>query len=139
MLHEFLAANRDAIIARTEATVKLPTLPSPSISELANGATMFLTQVSETLRLEATATPFSSTATGSTARHGGDVLALEFNVSQVVHGYGDICQAITAGLRDLIDSTLSGVRLDAGKDRRRRGESSRGVLRGSLLRGTSPA
>ena len=97
MLHEFLTANRDAIIARTEATVKMPALPSSSTSELANGATMFLAQVSETLRLEATATPFSSTAIGSTAaRHGGDVLALGFTVSQVVHGYGDICQAITA-------------------------------------------
>lgn len=31
----------------------------------------------------------------SAARHGGDLLALGFNVSQVVHVYGDICQAIT--------------------------------------------
>jgi signal transduction histidine kinase len=93
MLHEFVAANRDAIVARTEATVKIRT---PSTSELVNGTTAFLSQLSETLRLEATATPFSPTAIGSTAaRHGGDLLALGFNVSQVVHGYGDVCQAIT--------------------------------------------
>src|SRR3954463_1731272 len=93
MLHEFVAANRDAIIARTEATVKIRPRPSPSTSELVNGTTVFLSQLSETLRLETTATPFSSTAIGSTAaRHGGDLLALGFNVSQVVHGYGDICQ-----------------------------------------------
>ena len=31
----------------------------------------------------------------SAARHGGELLALGFSVSQVVHAYGDICQAIT--------------------------------------------
>ena len=57
---------------------------------------MFLTQLSETLRLEATATPFPTGDIGSTAaRHGGDLLRLGFNVSQVVHDYGDICQTIT--------------------------------------------
>ena len=57
---------------------------------------LFLTQLSETLRLEATATPFSSDAIGSTAtRHGAEMLAAGFSVSQVVHDYGDICQAIT--------------------------------------------
>ena len=35
-------------------------------------------------------------AIGSTAtRHGRDLLALGFTVSQVVHDYGDICQAVT--------------------------------------------
>ena len=28
-------------------------------------------------------------------RHGGELLALGFNLSQVVHDYGDICQAVT--------------------------------------------
>jgi hypothetical protein len=40
MLHEFLTADRDAIIARAEATVKMPTLPSSSTSALANATTM---------------------------------------------------------------------------------------------------
>jgi signal transduction histidine kinase len=96
MLHEFVAANRDAILARTEARTRIPTRPSPSTSELVNGATVFLTQLSETLRLAATTTPFSSAAIAATAaRHGGNLLSLGFNVSQVVHAYGDICQAIT--------------------------------------------
>lgn len=57
---------------------------------------LFLTQLSETLRLEATPTPFSSDAIGSSAtRHGAELLAAGFNVAQVVHDYGDICQAIT--------------------------------------------
>ena len=57
---------------------------------------LFLTQLSETLRLEATATPFSGDAIGFTAaRHGAELLAAGFNVAQVVHDYGDICQVIT--------------------------------------------
>jgi signal transduction histidine kinase len=57
---------------------------------------LFLTQLSETLRLELTATPFSDDAIGSTAtRHGAELLAGGFSVSQVVHDYGDICQVIT--------------------------------------------
>jgi signal transduction histidine kinase len=57
---------------------------------------LFLTQLSETLGCEAAATPVCSSPIGSTAaRHGADLRALRFNVSQVVHCYGDICQAIT--------------------------------------------
>ena len=71
-----------------------PPWPSVSNGEIEHGV-LFLTQLSETLRLEATATPFSSDAIGSTAtRHGAEMLAAGFSVSQV-HDYGDICQAIT--------------------------------------------
>jgi hypothetical protein len=53
---------------------------------------MFLTQLAETLRWEDTVTPFSTQAIGDSAtRHGRDLLALGFAVSQVVHDYGDIC------------------------------------------------
>jgi hypothetical protein len=58
---------------------------------------LFLTQLSETLRLESTAAPFPPDVIGATAaRHGGDLMRLGFTVSQVVHDYGDICQTITA-------------------------------------------
>ena len=40
--------------------------------------------------------PFSPIAIGSAATsHGRDLLARGFSVSQVVHDYGDICQAVT--------------------------------------------
>jgi signal transduction histidine kinase len=67
-----------------------------SAHELEHGVPLFLTQLSETLRLEASATPFSTDAIGaSAARHGAEMLAAGFNVAQVVHDYGDICQTIT--------------------------------------------
>src|SRR4029077_15364684 len=65
-------------------------------SELEHGVPLFLTQLSETLRWETTPTPFSQNAIGASAvKHGRELRALGFNISQVVHDYGDICQAIT--------------------------------------------
>jgi signal transduction histidine kinase len=96
MLHEFITSYRDAIITRARAKLTDRPWPLVSTSELDHGVPLFLTQLSETLRLELTATPFSETAIGDSAnKHGAELRALGFNISQVVHDYGDICQAIT--------------------------------------------
>lgn len=97
MLHDFIAAHRDVIISRTRERVESRLWPSVSAREIEHGVPLFLTQLAETLRLETSETPFPPNAIGSTAaRHGGELLDLGFTVSQVVHGYGDICQIITA-------------------------------------------
>ena len=96
MLHEFLTMYRDAIIARTERSSWRGRGRRPSTHELEHGVPLFLSQLSETLRRELSATPFASNAIGaSAARHGGELLALGFTLSEVVHDYGDICQAVT--------------------------------------------
>ena len=96
MLYEFIELHRDAIIAQTRKRVQSRPWPSVSPYELEHGVPKFLEQLGETLRLEATRQPFPSDAIGATAaRHGGELLRLGFNVSQVVHDYGDICQAVT--------------------------------------------
>ena len=96
MLYEFITLHRDAIIANTRLRVMARPWPPPSTAELQHGVPLFLTQLGETLRLEHSDTPFSSNAIGASAtRHGHDLLALGFTISQVVHDYGDICQAIT--------------------------------------------
>jgi signal transduction histidine kinase len=96
MLHEFIDTYRDHIVARTQSRVRGRPWPSISSLELEYGVPLFLTQLSETLRLEGTAAPFSSDAIGSTAaRHGAELLGVDFSLAQVVHDYGDICQAIT--------------------------------------------
>ena len=96
MLHEFIHAHRDELISLTRAKVSARPWPSASTEELENGVPVFLTQLAETLRLESTRTPFSSNAIGSSAaKHGRDLLNMGFTVSQVVHDYGDVCQAIT--------------------------------------------
>ena len=97
MLHEFIDLNRDAIVSRTRDRVRSRPWPSIARGEVEHGVPLFLTQLSETLRLEATSAPFPADAIGAAAsRHGGDLLRSGFTVSQVVHDYGDICQTITA-------------------------------------------
>ena len=96
MLYEFINQHRDEIVARTQERVRARPWPSVASHEIEYGVPLFLTQLSETLRLEATATPFSSDAIGATAtRHGAELLGAGLSVSQVVHDYGDICQGIT--------------------------------------------
>jgi signal transduction histidine kinase len=106
MLHEFVTANRDAIIARTNArtaTVLEPGRPrqaagTPALPSATGegGLPLFLTQLSERLRDEIISAPAATSAIGhSAARYGGELLALGYNVSEVVHHYGEVCQVIT--------------------------------------------
>lgn len=96
MLYEFVKTQHDAIVARTREKLTNRPWPPVSTSELEYGVPLFLTQLSETLRWEATATPFPPLAIGeSAARHGKDLRELGFTISQVVHDYGDVCQAVT--------------------------------------------
>jgi signal transduction histidine kinase len=97
MLYEFIDLNRDVIISRTRDRVRSRPWPSVAHGEVEHGVPLFLTQLSETLRLEPTSAPFPTDTIGAAAvRRGGDLLRSGFTVSQVVHDYGDICQTITA-------------------------------------------
>ena len=96
MLVEFLLRNRGAIIARTQARVASRKYPKPSREELANGISVFLDQLGDALRL-ATSTDVidHDQISASASRHGNDLLRMGLTIAQVVHDYGDICQAIT--------------------------------------------
>jgi len=96
MLYEFVTTYRDAIIERSKDKLTARPWPAASVSELQNGVPLFLTQLAEVLRDEEAGRQYVPTDIGSGgAHHGRDLLALGFTVSQVVHDYGDICQAIT--------------------------------------------
>src|SRR5512133_261655 len=96
MLRDFISSNREELISRTRAKVSARPPPSAPTGEPGHGVPVFLTQLSETLRLETGATPFSPTAIGAAAaRHGRELLADGYTISQVVHEYADVCQAIT--------------------------------------------
>ena len=96
MLYEFITLHHDDIVTRTRDHVRGRPWPSVSGREIEHGVPLFLTQLSETLRREETADPFPGDAIGSSAtRHGSELLAAGFNLAQVVHDYGDVCQAIT--------------------------------------------
>ena len=109
MLHEFLSANRSDLIDRCKSKVILR--PGPlGRPELQFGIPRFLDQLAKTLRVEQGAEPLQSrkvsgpagggnpvlSEIGETAtRHGRELLRHGFTVDQVVHDYGDLCQAIT--------------------------------------------
>jgi signal transduction histidine kinase len=92
MLHEFLSANRAAIIVRTRAKVAARPAPCATEEELESGIPLFLDQLIHTLR---TPYPPTDAITESASKHGRDLLKRGFTVAQVVHDYGGVCQAVT--------------------------------------------
>ena len=110
MMHSFLANNRSDLIARCTAKVALRDRRAFSAEQFKNGIPLFLDQLIRTLSAEDADQPGESLhisgASGgdnltiseigvSAAEHGKQLLGLGFTVDQVVHNYGDLCQAIT--------------------------------------------
>jgi signal transduction histidine kinase len=95
-LYDFIASNKNDIIMLAREKILARKWPTVSALELEHGLPLFLSQLSETLRLRSSSEPFSNTAIGNSAgKHGGEALAKNFSVAQLVHDYGDLCQAIT--------------------------------------------
>lgn len=92
MLYEFIVANRDAIIRRCRAKVAGRSMPPPTDAEIDYGVPAFLDQLLDILKGR---TSSSAEISETALRHGHDLLRRGFSVSQVVHDYGDVCQAIT--------------------------------------------
>jgi signal transduction histidine kinase len=92
MLHQFIAHNRDEIIRRCRAKVGARSVPPPTEAEIDSGVPVFLDQLTEALRLGLKTSPEISR---SAITHGRELLLKGFTVSQVVHDYGDVCQAVT--------------------------------------------
>ena len=107
MLHEFLVTNRAALIDRCRAKVAQRPVPKVSSATLEHGVPVLIDQLVEALRIDQTSGPEprrelsdpqkpNRTEIGATAMlHGRELLKTGFNVDQVVHGYGDLCQAVT--------------------------------------------
>jgi signal transduction histidine kinase len=110
-LYTFLRNNRDALIARcAEAVARRPRRVATA-EQLRNGIPMFLDQLTRTLEVEegggsSTVSEGISGPPGGDARalseigvsataHGRQLMELGYSVDQVVHDYGDLCQAIT--------------------------------------------
>jgi signal transduction histidine kinase len=97
MLHEFVVDHRTEILARCHMKViaRYPSVPMDRAADY--GVPVFLDQLLDTLRHDRSATfgrgrskiSRSAVLDGNHMRHQG------FTISQVVHHYGDICQAIT--------------------------------------------
>jgi signal transduction histidine kinase len=110
VLHEFLAAHRADLIARCQSKVLTRRAPKATEAELEHGIPLFLDQLIKTLTMEQSSNPLqsrrvsgpsdggqsASSVIGATAaQHGLELLHHGFTVDQVVHDYGDLCQAVT--------------------------------------------
>jgi signal transduction histidine kinase len=111
-MHAFLAHNRAELLARCNAKVAKRPHRQATDAQLSDGVPLFLEQLLQTLEAEeggdeAMSLRISGAAGGeSTAvnlsemgvtasAHGKQLLELGFTIDQVVHDYGDLCQAIT--------------------------------------------
>ena len=93
MLHQFIEANREAILARARTMVATRRWPTASTEELVTGSPLFLTQLIGSLRKADAMTTKDDGAIGPSATlHGGQLLSMGYSISQVVHLYGDVCQ-----------------------------------------------
>ncbi len=92
MLDEFISVNRAEIINRCRAKVAIRSEPPSTEAEIDHGVPMFLDQLLDELRHGPSAS-FEITETAT--QHGHDLRVQGYTVSQVVHDYGDVCQAVT--------------------------------------------
>ena len=110
MMHDFLIANRRELERRCRDKVSARLNRAPSKPQLDHGIPIFLDQLIRTLQAEddkqqASSLAISGAATGdpnrlaeqgaSAAIHGADLLTLGYSINEVVHDYGDLCQAVS--------------------------------------------
>ena len=104
MLHEFLEINRIELVDRCRAKVALRSAPRATPREMEHGIPLFLGQLIETLLLEQGRQPppgggeprdLPRELSATASRHGRELQEHGFRVDQVVHAYGDLCQAVT--------------------------------------------
>ena len=108
-LHHFLTVHRTELIARCREKVAHRSPAGSAQRELDYGITIFLDQLIKTLQVELSAHPMRSrkvsgpTGGGkpalsemgeSAAAHGRELLEHGYTVEELVHDYGDLCQAI---------------------------------------------
>ena len=109
-MQNFLLRNRVELLARCHSKVAARPRRAATAEQLANGVPLFLNQLTRTLQAEedgqgaesilisgpagGDVTALSEIGVTATA-HGKQLLQLGYSVDQVVHDYGDLCQAIT--------------------------------------------
>jgi signal transduction histidine kinase len=116
MMHDFLSSNRSELERRCRDKVLARANRAPNKQQLEQGVPMFLDQLIRTLQAEnegrtadgialsgaSSGAPSPHAELGASATiHGADLLALGYSINQVVHDYGDLCQAVADLALDL--------------------------------------
>ncbi len=95
MLLEFIRDNRSDLILRTRAKVRSRASPPATPAEIESGVPIFLTEFANLLADTDPTKPEPRSFGASATQRGNDMLRRGFTIGQVVHDYGDICQAVT--------------------------------------------
>ncbi|MGE5095414.1 MAG: sensor histidine kinase [Betaproteobacteria bacterium] len=99
MLQRFLTDNRRELVARCRLKAERRSMPMAGAVRLEHGIPVFLDQLIVALGpANAPSSPAEALARRemglSATRHGAELLRNHFTIDQVVHDYGDLCQAI---------------------------------------------
>ena len=115
-LQEFVATNHERLVSMTREKVsKRNKDRRTSELETKHGVHLFLDELREALKAEAQREPehraeadppTSPNIAKTAALNGHDLLKLGFSVDEVVHEYGDVCQAVTE-LAVELDASIS--------------------------------
>jgi hypothetical protein len=97
VLSTFLETHREILIANSRAKVASRPAPRATAIELTTGVPLFLEQLIATLHIEESTggSPSDNQIGLSAAKHGKALQEIGFTAAQVIHDYGDVCQAIT--------------------------------------------
>jgi len=141
MLHEFLHVHSMELTARCQAKVAKRPSPTSTAAQPGRGVPILIDQLIQMLRadqLDPTAErtsdsdALSADIDRAAAQHGGELLRKGFTVDQVVHDYGDLCQAVTELAREkkesisvdefhtfnrCLDSAIAGAVTEFGRQR----------------------
>jgi hypothetical protein len=107
-LQQFIVDNRAELIKRTRAKVATRPSPQPTAEEMELGVPLFLSQLGSALGESSTQGDAEEMVTGPQQKpnktdnitegaiaHGKSLRKFGFTIEQVVHDYGDVCQAVT--------------------------------------------
>ena len=105
MLYNFLIAHRTELIQHCREKVSKRYAPAQVPQPVDHAVPLFLEQLTHTLEAEQSTTlrvesepgpsPVDTDIGRSATTHGTELLRLGYTVDQVVHHYGDVCQAVT--------------------------------------------
>ena len=98
MLYQFLAENREKILAKTRRKTDAASQDKPTTAESERGLPQFYDYLTGELERAAKGQPKAiekDAGPDTTAKHGKELKRLGYTVAQVVQGYGLLAQAIT--------------------------------------------
>jgi hypothetical protein len=101
-LADFINEHRDELIGLCRSKVAARSSPPPTAADIEQGIPMLLSQLIEEL---SHGVPMTGEISDSARAQGRDLLLRGFTIDQVVHNYGDVCQAVT----ELADETNTAI------------------------------